>query len=230
MIHSFELFNLVSSDDIQQLFYKYDIRVDKYRYLSAAVEELNKKLKKLFPAYAIVQIWEHEYLDGIWYLKFKVDAIKVLNRGTITEEDYELIELDIRKFLTRHFGYSDYFDYHTLTRIDYRIDVEVPNPQHRELLFHLLEKYTLRYAYKEKIKYGKDENGESFKYETSQYHKCKSTELIIYSKEEERIAKGEPIEPYDKNIIRYELRLKNTHLNSMKREDRIRVGKQDQSN
>lgn len=219
LLHSFELYIPISSEDMNELFSKYGIRVNKYRYIRAAVIELNIALKKVFPAYAIVHIWEDMYLDGIWYLKFKVDAVKVLSRGTINEEDYELIELDIRKFLTRHFGYSYYFDYHTLTRIDYRIDVEVPNRQHRELLFHLLEKYAFKYAYKEKIKWGKDENGEPIKYETSQYHKCKSTELVIYSKEDERIAKGEPIQPYDENIIRYELRLKNRHLNSMKRED-----------
>lgn len=97
---------------------------------------------------------------------------------------------------------------------------KIPNPRDRELLFHLLEKYTARYAYKKKIKWGTDENGNPVKYDTSQYHKCKSTELIIYSKEDERIAKGEPIQPYDENIIRYELRLRNTHLNSMKREDK----------
>ncbi|MCR2822749.1 phage/plasmid replication domain-containing protein [Lederbergia panacisoli] len=220
LIHTFELFIPVSSDDIKQIFSKYGIRVNKYRYIRAAVKELNKEVKNVFPAYAIVRTWEHMYLDGIWYLQFKVDAVKVLNRSTITEEDYELIELDIRKFLTWHFGFSDYYDYHTLTRIDYRIDVKVPNPQHRELLFHLLEKYTVKYAYKEKIKYGKDENGDPLKYETSQYHKCKSTELVIYSKEDERIAKGEQIQPYDENIVRYELRLKNRHLNSMKREDK----------
>ncbi|MFD1447950.1 phage/plasmid replication domain-containing protein [Oceanobacillus profundus] len=219
MIHTFELLIYVSGEDIQLLFSKYGIRVNKYRYIRAAIEELNKKLKNVFPAYAIVRTREHEHLDGIWYLKFKVDAVKVLNRGTIKEEDYELIELDIRKFLTRHFG-LDYFDYHTLTRIDYRIDVEVLNPQHRELLFRLLEKLAVKFAYKEKIKYGKDENGKPLKYETSQYHKCMSTELIIYSKEDERIAKGEQIQPYDKNIVRYELRLKNSHLNSMKREDK----------
>src|SRR5699024_10827586 len=217
LIHSFETFIPVSDEDMYQIFSKYGIRVNKYRYIRAAIEDLNRKLKNVFPAYAIVRTWEHTQLDGIWYLQFKVDAIKVLNRGTIVEKDYELIELDIRKFLSYHFGYSYHFDYHTLTRIDYKIDVEVPNPQHRELLFHLFEKYTYRYAYKEKIKWGKDENGNPFRYETSQYHKNKSTELIIYSKEEERIAKGEPIEPYDKNIIRYELRLKNRHLNAMKR-------------
>lgn len=220
LIHSFEIFIPVSDENMYQLFSKYGIKVNKYRYISAAIKQLNKKLKKVFPAYAIVRTWEDKQLPGIWYLKFKVDAIKVLKRSTIKDEDYELIELDIRKFLSYHLGYSFYYDYHTLTRIDYKIDVEVPNPQHRELLFHLFEKYTLKYAYKEKIKWGKDENGDPFKYETSQYHKNNSTELFIYSKEEERIAKGEPIEPYDKNVIRYELRLKNRHLNSMKRENK----------
>lgn len=217
MIHSFELFIPVNDKDIDQLFFKYGIKVNRYRYIPAAIKQLNKKLKNVFPAYAIVRTWRNLQLPGIWYLTIKVDAIKLLNRGTITDDDYDLIELDIRKFLTYHFGLSYHFDYHTLTRIDYRIDVAVPNPQHRELLFHLMEKYTLKYAYKEKIKWGKDKNGDPFKYETSQYHKSKSTELIIYSKEEERIAKGEPIEAYDKNIIRYELRLQNRHLNSMKR-------------
>src|SRR5690625_3175849 len=217
LIHSFELFIPTSDEDIEQLFSKYGIRVNKYRYIRAAVKQLNQKLKKAFPAYAIVRTWEDWYYDGIWYLQIKIDAVKVLNRGTINDEDYDLIESDIRNFLNYHFGNCYHYDYHTLTRIDYRIDVEVPNPQHRELLFYLMEKYTLRYAYKKKIKWGKDKNGEPKKYETSQYHKCKSSELIIYSKIDERKAKGETIQPYDKNIVRYELRLKNAHLNSMRR-------------
>ncbi len=218
LIHTFELFFPVIVDDLQHLFSVYGVGLIKYKYIRAAVKKLNKEMKKDFPAYAIVRTWEDA--AGFWYLQLKVDAVKILKRGKITEEDYDLVESDIRDFLTRHFGHSDYFNYHTLTRIDYRLDVEIPNPQDRELLFHLFEKYTMKYAYKEKIKWGKDENGNPIKYDTSQYHKCKSTELIIYSKEDERIANGEPIQPYDENIIRYELRLKNKHLNSMKRVDK----------
>ena len=120
LIHSFEIFIPVSDENMYQLFSKYGIKVNKYRYISAAIKQLNKKLKKVFPAYAIVRTWEDKQLPGIWYLKFKVDAIKVLKRGTIKDEDYELIELDIRKFLSYHLGYSFYYDYHTLTRIDYK--------------------------------------------------------------------------------------------------------------
>ncbi|WP_281998849.1 hypothetical protein [Priestia flexa] len=226
MIHTFELLILVSYEDFQHIFSMYGVKLDKYRYVRAAVKELNRKIKKVFPAYAIARTWEQ--IDGDWNLQLKVDAVKMLNRGTITEADYDLVELDIRKFLTRHFGHSDYFDSHTLTRMDYRLDVELPDPKDRELLFHLLDKYTVKFAYKKKIKWGKDENGNPQKYETSQYHKCKSTELIIYSKEDERIANGEQIQPFDANIIRYELRLKNSHLNSMKRDDKGGKGRSKQ--
>jgi len=65
----------------------------------------------------------------------------------------------------------------------------------------------------------KDKKGEPIKYETSQYHTCKSTELVIYSKEDERIAKEEQIQSYDANRVRYELRLKNSHLNIMREGD-----------
>lgn len=209
---------LISYEDFHHLFSMYGVKLNKYHYVRAAVKELNKEIKKSHPADAITRTWEQ--VNGDWNLQLKVDAIKMLNRGTITEEDYELIESDICRFLIRHFGHSDYFDSHRLTRIDYRMDVELPNPKDRELLFHLLDKYTAKYAYKEKIKWGKDENGNPFKYETSQYHKCKSIELIIYDKEEERISNGEEIQPYDIGRIRYELRLKNAHLNSMKRNDK----------
>ncbi|WP_153461405.1 hypothetical protein [Sediminibacillus terrae] len=218
MIHTFELMIFISYEDFQHICFKYDVNLNKFRYVRAAVKELNRKIKKFFPAYAVVRSWEQP--NGDWNLQLKIDAVKLLNRGTIKEEDYDLVESDIRKFLTRHFGHSDYFDSHTLTRIDYRLDIELSDKKDRELLFHLLEKYTVKFAYKEKIKWGKDENDNPKKYETSQYHKCKSTELIIYSKEDERIANAEEIQPYDENIIRYELRLKNNHLNSMKRQDK----------
>lgn len=209
---------LVAYYDIQHLFSMYGVNLNKYDYFGAAVKQLNCGVKKKFPAYSIT--WIGCRSDGDWNLHLKVDAIKMLNRGEVIQDDYGLIESDIHKFLTRHFGHSEYFDSHTLTRIDYKMDVKLPNPKERELLFHLLEKYTAKYGYKEKIKWGKDENDNPLKYETSQYHKCKSVELVIYSKEDERIAKREEIKPYDKGRVRYEVRLKNPHLNSMKRKDK----------
>ncbi|MDE1429427.1 hypothetical protein PVN37_22430 [Bacillus licheniformis] len=218
MIHTFEMMLLVAYYDIQHLFSVYGVNLNKYDYFGAAVKQLNCGVKKKFPAYSIT--WISCRADGDWNLHLKVDAVKMLNRGEIIEEDYDLIESDIRKFLIRNFGHSEYLDSHTLTRIDYKMDVNLPNQKERELLFHLLEKYTMKYGYKEKIKWGKDDDGNPIKYETSQYHKSKSVELVIYDKEEERIAKGENMQSYDIGCLRYELRIKNSHLNSMKRKDK----------
>jgi len=218
LIHTFEMMMLVAYYDIQNLFSMYGINLNKYEHFGAAVKQLNKEIKKNFDAYAVT--WISCQASGEWNLHVKIDIVKMLDKGEILEEDYDLVESDIRKFLIHHFGHSLYFDSHILKRIDYKLDFYVPNSKDRELLFFLLEKYTAKYGYKEKIKWGKDENNNPFKYETSQYHKSKSVELVIYDKEEERIAKGEEIQPYDKGRVRYELRLKNSHLNSMKRKDK----------
>ena len=218
LIHTFEILLKVPYNDILQFFMKYQVNPCQYNYFGAAVKQLNKQVKIFNPPYRVTYITHQA--DGFFNMHLKIDAVKILNRGTIVEEDYDLIEADIRKFLTRHFGHSDYFDSHTLTRIDYKYDAIVPNEQERELLFHLLEKYTNMYRYKVKIKWGKDKNGTPFKYETSQYHKNKSVELVIYSKEDERKANSEIVQPYEEDVLRYELRLKNKHLNSMQRTDK----------
>lgn len=218
MIHTFEMLLLVTYSDIRHFFSRYGVNINKYDYLGAAVTKLKSEVEKSSPAYSVT--WISGRADGNWNLHLKVDVVRMLNKGEILEGDYDLVETDIRKFLNWHFGHSLYFDPHTLKRIDYKMDCIVPNAKERELLFHLLEKYTARYARKQKIKWGKDNDGNPFKYDTSQYHRCKSIELHIYDKEEERIAKGEEIQPYDRERVRYELRLKNAHLNSMKRNDK----------
>src|SRR5699024_11132635 len=119
-----------------------------------------------------------------------------------------------------HFG--DDSSYDTLIRIDYKMDCLVPDERERELLFHLFEKYTRKYRFKQKIKWGKDDDGNPIKYDTSQYHKNESIEFIFYSKKDERIAKGEVIKDYERHVVRYEKRLKNPHLNAMKRRDKGR--------
>lgn len=218
MIHTFEMMLLVEYSDIQHLFSVYGVNLNKYDYFGAAVTQLKGEVKMKFPAYSIT--WISCRADGNWNLHLKVDVVKMLDKSEILEEDYDLVESNIRKFVIRHLGHSMYFDSHKLKRIDYKMDVAMPNPKERELLFHLLEKYTAKYAYKKKIKWGKDENGNPIKYDTSQYHKCNSVELNIYDKEVERIANGEEIQPYEENVVRYELRLKNSHLNGMKRKDK----------
>lgn len=218
LIHTFEILLKVNYEDIKQLFLKYGINPSKYKYFEGAVKQLSNKVKKYNSAYSIT--WIVHDMNDMFNLHLKIDVLIMLNKGKISECDYYLVEADIRKFLNRHFGHSDYFDSHILTRIDYKYDAIVPNQQDRELLFHLLEKYTKKNRHKVKIRWGKDENGKPYKYKTSQYHKNKSVELLVYSKNDERKDKGQEVRYFEKDVVRYELRLKNRHLNSMKRADK----------
>ncbi|MFD2638099.1 hypothetical protein [Piscibacillus salipiscarius] len=219
MIHTFSFYvNGVNNQDLQQLFTLNNINLNQFTYIKAAVEKLNQRLKqKLNQALVISSIIFN--CDNDWTVKCKVDVTKLLSRGTIKETDYHEVERILRTFFDQYCGSAEYFDQHVLTRIDYKYDICIPSATDRKLLFFLFEKYTSLYRFKVKVKWGKDENGKPLKYETSQYHKNNSVQIIVYDKEAERRANNEIILPYERNILRYELRLHNQHLNSMKRED-----------
>ncbi|RKQ16447.1 hypothetical protein [Ureibacillus endophyticus] len=217
MIHSVEILFPVEYEEVQLLLKRNRVKAEAYEKFGAVVKKLTQNVKSEHPGFAFT--WLSSNGKGSWNIHLKVDIVKLLRKSDITEKDYQGVEAIIRKFLISQFGHSSHFDEHILTRIDYKLDVVIPNKNHEKLIFHLYEKYTERFRFKEKIKWGKDEQGKPLKYETSQYHKCKSVEFIIYSKEEERIAKGEEIQPYEKDVVRFELRLKNDHLNAMKRND-----------
>lgn len=217
MIHTVEMLIPVEYRVVQHLFKRNKIKANAYEHFGAIIKKLNQNVKTVYNGFAYT--WLSSQGKGLWNVHIKVDIAKILGKGDIREKDYPLVQAIIKSFLFNQLGSTAYFEEHTLTRIDYKFDVVVSNPIHRKLIFHLYEKYTEKYRMKEKIKWGKDEEGNPFKYDTSQYHKCKSVEIIIYSKEEERIAKDEVIQLYEKDVIRFELRLKNWHLNDMKRND-----------
>ncbi|GFR35459.1 phage/plasmid replication domain-containing protein [Thermobrachium celere] len=62
------------------------------------------------------------------------------------------------------------------------------------------------YRFKEKYK----------EYSTTVYYSNKSNQICIYDKEEEKTAKNDEIQEYERNVLRYELRLTNKHLNYIK--------------
>ena len=218
MIHTLSMLLSIKDEEVFHLFSIYGHDIQKFDYIKAAIEKINQNLKQNDSAYRIN--WLKYKCKGNWKISVKVDLVKMLDKGIIIEQDYELVENHIRDFLLMHFG--DDSSYDTLIRIDYKMDCLVPDERERELLFHLFEKYTRKYRFKQKIKWGKDDDGNPIKYDTSQYHKNESIEFIFYSKEDERIAKGEVIKDYERHVVRYEKRLKNPHLNAMKRRDKGR--------
>lgn len=81
-------------------------------------------------------------------------------------------------------------------------------------MFHLYNKLAKKYAHLKKCNRKKKENEDVTEgaYETTLYFNSKSIQLTVYDKMTERNQKGEKIEEYEKNILRFEVRLCNSHL------------------
>lgn len=149
MIHTVELLFSINYQEVQYLFSTNGINIARFNHFGGAVKQLKESMKKPFPAYSVT--WISYQGEDNWNLHIKVDVLRILGRGNFTEKDYKLVEVDICKFLIKQFGHSLHFDQHTLTRIDYRLDVIIPNKNNQNLIFHLFEKYTEKYGHKKKL-------------------------------------------------------------------------------
>lgn len=135
---------------------------------------------------------------------FTIDFIKLLKKSIISEVDIQEIEKEISNFKMDIINNSNVEV--ILTRIDYRLDIEVSN-NNRETLMYLYKKTLDKYRFKKKFN----------EYDSTIYFNSKSIQSKVYDKEAERKAKKEIIEDYEKNILRFEVALRNQHLNYNKR-------------
>ena len=154
-----------------------------------------------------------------WKLYMFVDVIKLLGKHDLSEADCSSLENEIKLVLYCLFQHFGYYQDHVLQRIDFRYDVVVPKNE-RELLLHIYQKLTKSYRYQVKYLGTIDDSGEFKKYETTVYHSSKSVQSVVYSKEDERMAKSQPLEEYEKDVLRFEVRIDKSHINYMSRQDK----------
>lgn len=150
----------------------------------------------------------------------QMDVIELLERecGIITEEDYELVQVYIRELEQALFGTLQL--QFILNRIDYRLDLKVQNPEHRANLFKLWGKLADKYGHlnkrTKKKEFIKKEDKEVYvkskQFKTTIYIASKALVVCLYDKGSEREAKHEPIKPYEKDVLRFEVRLMARHL------------------
>ncbi|WP_440897436.1 hypothetical protein ACS127_05545 [Amphibacillus sp. Q70] len=218
MIHTFEFYLHTDIKAIQNLLSVHSVKILDWNNIRSAIKKINEKINTNF--YGIKINYIKELANDEYQIHFKLDITKLLHKGNISETDYYTVEKLIQDFLNNSFGSHIIFDKHILTRIDYKYDCVVKDQKNRELLFHLIDKHTRKYSHKEKYRWGKTNSGIPYKYESSQYHNNMSVGMIIYDKERERLEKNEPVLEFHENVVRYELRLNNQHLNSKKRQDK----------
>jgi len=129
-----------------------------------------------------------------WWMFVYVDFIDLLGKPQISEKDMPAVRCKMDEYLTYLFGASD--KELILTRPD------------RKLLLKLYRKTAEKHGFKKKYD----------QYESTVYFNSKSCHVVCYDKMEERLAKGENVQPYEKDVLRYEVCLLNMHLNYMKRQ------------
>ncbi|MGV8983834.1 hypothetical protein [Clostridium sp.] len=147
------------------------------------------------------------YFD--WGIYLVVDIIKLLGYPDFSEIEYPIIEQYLNLYMNQ-IGLQ--FKDLTLLRIDYRLDVCIPDKSERDLLFKLYEKTIEMYRFKVK----------NISYDTTIYYNCKSTGMIIYGKSEERRDKEAVVMDFEEDVIRFEYRVLNKHLNNNKHKNNIK--------
>ncbi|WP_153731839.1 hypothetical protein [Sporosarcina obsidiansis] len=203
MIHTFQMkFPLVEKD--------IDVLENTIDYSYKAVNEyIQKNYGEYFNNAFTVQVKRN---SGNNYLSLVVDAVLLLKKADIRESDYYEIELRVKELLMILFSHTTFYSEHILTRIDYRYDLILPNKHMRELYFHLITKHVERYRFQQKYSGMKNESGKFEKYKTTIYHSSRAIVTTAYDKEAEREAKECDIQDYEKDVVRFEVRLMYQHL------------------
>ena len=165
-------------------------------------DKIEKRFKK-----SIVKVMEDlsEDTEGItitgrgkivdYYINIHVDVTKILNKGDINEDDYYIVQQEIDRV------------------IEYRVDICIESSSERYILFHIYKKMIRKFGFKERR--DRDE------YKTSVMYNSRSIQLMVYDKDEERLAKEEILKDYEKNMLRFEVKVLNNHLNYNKHKHNI---------
>lgn len=137
-----------------------------------------------------------------YIFEVQIDFIKLLGKSEMQNEDILFVENKLIEL--KNFVFGKDIDL-ILTRIDYRFDITVPQ-NIRKVLLKLYKKTFEKYKFNKKYD----------QFETTIYYNSKSTQIAIYDKEEERNTKHQEIMDYEKDVLRFEVRLMNKHLNYLK--------------
>lgn len=137
-----------------------------------------------------------------YYINIHVDVTELLDKGDVNEDDYYKVQKEIDKVIEYIVGYNLEL---TLLRIEYRVDKYLECSSERYMLFHIYKKMILKSGFKKR----KDKK----EYETSVMYDSGSIQLMIYDKTAERLAKEEIPKEYEENMLRFEVKVLNNHLN-----------------
>jgi len=227
------MFNLISSSRNREklnnsrfprMYKKEDVSMNKYNgivhtcemYCNFFYNEI-KNIEKYYSYYIISQSRRRiileinnikfAFINFCGYTTLKIDFIKLLDKPNISSGDLNEIYSKIYEVLDEISLYQD--KPLTLKRFDYRLDVFIEDKNNIDIILKLYKKSLSNF-----YRLCKSTTYDNLYYKSTS--KTKSMSLNIYAKEKERFAKGREPTLYEKNIIRYEIQLRNKHLNYKK--------------
>lgn len=188
MVHTIQLYTNITFDEKDKI----EKRLNKD--IGQVMEEVSSNTK------GITITGRGKIVD--YYINIHVDVTEILNKGDIREDDYNKVQKEIDNAIEKIVGYKLEL---ILLRIEYRVDVYIESSSQRYMLFHIYKKMILKSGFKKR----KDKK----EYETSVMYDSGSIQLMIYDKNAERLAKEEIPKEYEENMLRFEVKVLNNHLN-----------------
>jgi len=197
LIHTYEFIIPVKEENLTEITLLHALKPFKI---------ITKDLERLIPGIKVKLI---KTADS-YFISVHLDAIKALH-------SYKIMPDSLESLLAIHDSICSYFlinneDSINLTRIDYRLDVEVGSKENRELILKLFKKTRSQHYH---LKKERD-------YSTTVSLENKNMEVKVYDKEQERIDKGNPIPEEEEGILRFEVALRNRHLKYNKKKKGMR--------
>lgn len=193
MIHTAQFYINIDNDEK-------DFLENKYK---GDIFEAIKLINTIYKCKGIVINYTSKLHDGHRII-FTIDFIKLLGKVNVCEEDNLNINKEMNAFIFDIVGNRNKEE--VLIRIDYRFDIAV-DKRERETLLYLYNKTMDKFRFKKKYN----------QYDTTIYFNSKSIQSKVYDKEVERKDKHEKVEDYEENILRFEVAVRNQHLNYNKR-------------
>ena len=188
MIHTIQFYTNISFNEKENIERRFN------KNIVTVMEEVSENTKGI----AITTIGR----ISDYYINIHVDVTEMLDKGDVKETDYYKVQNKIDSVIESIIGYQLEL---TLLRIEYRLDKYLECPSQRYILFHIYKKMILKSGFKKR----KDKK----EYETSVMYDSGSIQLIIYDKSAERLAKKQIPKLYEENMLRFEVKVLNNHLN-----------------
>lgn len=197
MVHTLQLKYILTSEDLIHI----QEKKGEFKHTDILFKEAGLKASIHFRKQYEYETTDHEN----WHIKIHVNLQELLNKGTATNADLEVIYNKLSDF-AKNFSLANNPRL-ILQRIDFKRDFIIPDNTIRQAYINLIKKSYQKWGYFIK----------NTSYKTSTEFANKSRKVLIYDKNKERCNKHKFPKTYEQDVLRIEVQLKRRYIANHKR-------------